>query len=201
VPGAFASSNSAVGTLPASVHAGATESYTFTLKTTGGSASSFNLNAPSGWSILSVVPQAGVTLASSSQIQGRGITATASTTLSVSFTAQAPCGAASTAWGLTVKSNSNFNGPMMANDPWSQLSTGFGDPATHCSAVFTRGPADAAFVNGVAPNITSEAYDQTGDAIQVVVKDALGSPRSGISVQLDFNANPTSATLTADPVT
>src|SRR5262245_58092520 len=81
VPGAFASSNSAVGTLPASVHAGATESYTFTLKTTGGSASSFNLNAPSGWSILSVVPQAGVTLASSSQIQGRGITATASTTL------------------------------------------------------------------------------------------------------------------------
>jgi hypothetical protein len=56
-------------------------------------------------------------------------------------------------------------------------------------------------VNGVAPNITSEAYDQTGDAIQVIVKDALGSPRSGISVQLGFNANPTSATLTADPVT
>lgn len=198
VPGALAASNAAVGTLPASVHAGATESYTFTLRTTGGSASSFNLTAPTGWSIQSVAPQTGVTLASSSQIQGRGITATSSTTLSVSFTAQAPCGAASTAWTLVVKSNSNFNGPAMANDPSSALSTGFG--GTTCSAVFSRGPTDSAFLNGSPQNITSVAYDPSGAAIQVLVSDALGSPRSGISVSLNFNANPTSATLTAPTV-
>ena len=45
-PGALAASNAAVGTLPSSVPAGATTSYSFTLRTTGGSASSFNLTAP-----------------------------------------------------------------------------------------------------------------------------------------------------------
>jgi len=198
-PGALAASNAAVGTLPASVHAGATESYTFTLATTGGSASSFNLNAPSGWSIVAVdsSSQVGVTKASATQIQGRSITASASTTLSVSFTAQAPCSAASSAWGLTVKSNGNFNGNAMANDPSSALSTALSGT---CTAVFSRAPADSAFLNGSPQSITSVAYNPAGAAIQVLVSDALGSPRSGISVQLGFNANPTSATLSAPTV-
>jgi len=199
-PGAMAASNAAVGTLPANVPAGATTSTTFTLKTTGGSASSFNLTAPAGFSIQSVdsSSQGGVTLASASQIQGRSITASTSTTLSVSFTVQAPCSAAATAWGLAVKSNPNFNGSTMANDPSSALSTGL---SGQCTAAFSRAPADAAFVGTTAPNITSAAYNQSGDSIQVLVKDATGAARPGISVSLNFNANPTNATLTAPTVT
>jgi|RhiMetdeSRZDD1v2_1073273.scaffolds.fasta_scaffold68333_2 hypothetical protein len=198
-PGALAASNAAVGTLPSSVPAGATTSYSFTLRTTGGSASSFNLTAPTGWSISSVdsSSQAGVTRASASQIQGRSISASSNTTLTVSFTAQAPCSATSTAWTLAVRSGPNFNGSSIPNDASSALSTALSGA---CSAAFSRGPADAAFVGTTAPNITSAAYNQTGDAIQVLVSDANGQPRSGISVQLNFNANPTSATLTAPTV-
>jgi hypothetical protein len=201
-PTASAVSGTAVGTLsPSPVLAGTTTSYTFTLSTTGGQASSFNLTAPSGWSIGSVdtSSQTGVTLASPSQIQGRNITASSSTTLTVTFTATAPCTTASTSWGLQARSGPMFSGPTIPNDPSSVLSTPL---SGNCSVAFVsgRGPTDSAFVNGTPQNISSVAYSPGAAAIQAIVNDAAGNPRSGISVSLGFSANPTNATLSAPTV-
>jgi hypothetical protein len=201
-PTASAASGTAVGTLsPSPVFAGTTTSYTFTLRTTSGQSSSFNLTAPSGWSIGSVdsSSQAGVTLVSG-HIEGRGISASSSTTLTATFTATAPCAtSASTTWGLIAKSGGGFTGSGFAVD-----STGLSTPLSgNCTAAFTpgRGPTDSAFLNGTTPqNISSVAYTPAADAIQVIVKDAAGFARSGISVQLGFTANPTSALLSAPTV-
>jgi hypothetical protein len=201
-PAASAASGTAVGTLsPSPVLAGTTTSYTFTLKTTSGQASSFNLTAPSGWSITSVdsSSQTGVTLASSTQIQGRSVTASSNTTLNVSFTATAPCTtSASTTWGLAARSGGNFTGSGFAIDP-----TGLSTPLSgNCTVGFVsgRGPTDSAFVNGTPQNISSVAYTPGAAAIQAIVNDAAGSPRSGISVSLNLSANPTSATFSAPTV-
>jgi hypothetical protein len=201
-PAASAASGTAVGTLtPSPVLAGTTSSYTFTLRTTSGQASSFNLTAPSGWSIGSVdsSSQPGVSPASSTQIQGRGITVSSSTTLTVMFTATAPCAtSASTTWVLAAKSGGNFTGSGFAID-----STGLSTPLSgNCTVGFVpgRGPTDSAFVNGVTQNISSVAYTPDAAAIQTIVNDAAGNPRSGISVSLNLSANPTSAVLSSPTV-
>jgi hypothetical protein len=201
-PTASAASGTAVGTLtPSPVLAGTTTSYTFTLNTTSGQASSFNLTAPSGWSIASVdsSSQTGVTLASSTQIQGRGVTASSNTTLTVSFTATAPCTtSASTTWGLAARSGGNFTGSGFAID-----SAGLSTPLSgNCTVGFVsgRGPTDSALVNGTPQNISSVAYTPGAAAIQAIVNDAAGNPRSGISVSLNLSANPTSAVLSAPTV-
>ena len=109
-PSALAASTTVVGTIsPTSVPAGATRDLTFTLRTTSGQVSSFNLTAPAGFSITNLTPQAGVTL-NGSQIQGRNITATSSTSLSVAFSVQAPCSASSTAWTLVARTGGGFTG-------------------------------------------------------------------------------------------
>lgn len=200
-PTAFASSGTAVGTVTPSVGAGTTKTYTFTLSTTSGQASSFNLTAPSGWSISSVdtSSQAGVSLFSSTEIRGRGITASSSTTLTVTFTATAPCEASSTTWGLQAKSGGNFTGSSFSIDSTNLSTTLSGT----CSAAFFtgRGPADAAFNGDTKAYITSVPYSPTGAAIEVQVKDAEDNARAGISVSLTLSTNPTSANLVAPTVT
>src|SRR5436190_17562322 len=60
-PSALAGSTTAVGAIsPSSIPSGATRALTFTLGTTSGQVSSFNLTAPAGFSITSLTPQAGV---------------------------------------------------------------------------------------------------------------------------------------------
>jgi hypothetical protein len=176
----------------APVPAGSTNGYTFSLAPSNGTIGSFNLTAPEGWSIASPLTSApaGVTLVSGTQIQGRGLNVGSSSPLVVSFTAQAPCGASSTMWGLVAKSGSNFNGSSFGVDPASSLSTPLSGT---CAAAFLagRGPADAAFNgNPKSENITSVPFTPAGAAMQVVVTDATGAARGGISITLTLQCTP-----------
>jgi hypothetical protein len=196
-PSALAATATAVGTIsPSSVPAGATRALTFTLGTTSGQVSSFNLTAPAGFSITSLTPQAGVTL-SGSQIQGRNITATSSSSLTVAFSVQAPCSASNTTWTLVARTGGGFTGGSVAVDPSSALSTSL---TGACSAAFVADPADAAFNGGTrSENITSQRFVPDG-TLEVLVSDAGGAPRAGVSITLQLSTNPTSASL-AGPIT
>ncbi|HSJ50297.1 MAG TPA: hypothetical protein VLA90_03295 [Actinomycetota bacterium] len=183
---AVAAPPTAVGSVtPSSVPAGATTGYSFSLAPSSGTIGSFNLTAPAGWVILSLdSAPAGVTLTSSTQIQGRGLSVSASSPLAVGFTAQAPCGAASTNWTLAARSGPNFTGSTNGIDPSSSLSTALSGT---CAAEFVvgRGPADAAFNgNPKSENITSVPFTPAGTAMQVLVTDATGAARSGIAITL-----------------
>ena len=59
--------------LPVERSAGSTQPTMFTLSSTSGQIGSFNLTAPAGWVLSSLTPAAGVTLVSSTQIQGRSL--------------------------------------------------------------------------------------------------------------------------------
>jgi hypothetical protein len=196
-PSALAASTTVVGTIsPPSVPAGATRDLTFTLRTTSGQVSSFNLTAPAGFSITSLTPQAGLTL-SGSQIQGRNIAANSSSSLNVAFSVQAPCSATNTAWTLVARTGGNFTGSSVGVDPGSALSTSL---TGTCTAGFVTDPADAAFNGGTASeNITSQRFVPDG-TLEVLVSDGGGAPRAGVSISLQLSTNPTSASLTG-PIT
>lgn len=201
-PSALAAPGTAVGVItPSPVPAGTTMSYSFTLAPTSGQIGSFNLTAALGWTILSLdSAPSGVSLASSTQIQGRGLTITSSSPLTIGFTAQAPCATSNATWGLAARAGSNFTGSSLSVDPSSSLTTSLSGT---CRAAFVAGrsPADAAFNgNPRSENITSVPYTPTGLAIQALVTDANGNPRSGISVMLQLTTNPTGATLSG-PIT
>ncbi len=189
-PSALAASGTVVGTIsPSSVPAGAAADLTFTLKTTSGQVSSFNLTAPTGWTITGFTPQTGISQ-SGSQIQGRNITATSSTTLTVAFSVRAPCAPASASWTLAARSGGGFTGSSFPVDPTSSLVTPLSGT---CTAAFTAAPTDAAFNGGTtSQNISSERFVPGGDALEVLVSDAGGAPRAGISITLALSPNPTS---------
>jgi hypothetical protein len=194
-PSALAAENIVKGTLtPSPVGAGTTATYSFDLSATSGSADSFTLDAPSGWSISSVdsSSQGGVTKESDTQIQGTGIIVNSDNTLEITFTATAPCGTSDPDWALSASSE----GVPAGIDETSSLSTPLDG---NCTAEFTEGrrPTDSAFVGGSPVNISSVAYTPGADAIQVIVSDAAEQPRSGIAISLNLSTNPTSATLSA----
>jgi hypothetical protein len=178
---------------PTTPGAGTTTSYTYTLTPSSGQIGSFNLTAPNGWTVGTVSPQTGIDLVSG-VIQGRGLTITSSSPLSVTFSAQAPCAAGTVAWSTTAKTGGNFTGASVSVNAVPASVSG------NCTAAFVTGrqPADAAFnanTSGPSENITSDPYTPDGAAIQAVVKDASGAVRPGTSLTLVFDANPTTATL------
>jgi hypothetical protein len=135
-----------------------------------------------GWSIVSVdSAPAGVTATSATQIQGRSLSIGASSPLTVAFTARAPCGTTNPAWGLVARSGGNFSGNTFTTNVLSTPLSG------SCAAAFAagRGPANAAFNgNPRSENITSAAYTPAGAAMQVLVTDAEGAARAGVSITL-----------------
>lgn len=175
--------------------AGATESYTFSLAPTSGQISSFNLTAPSGWSIQPLVaPPTGVTRPSDTQIQGRSLSISASSPFSLNFSAQAPCSPASATWSVAAKTGGSFNGSSFSvTQPTTTLDGS-------CSAAFVTGraPTDAAFnanTNGPSENITSVRFTPGGTPIQAIVLDANENARPGTSVTLQLTTNPHGASL------
>jgi hypothetical protein len=196
-PSALAAPNAVVGTLnPDSVPAGASRTVAFTMTTTSGTARSFNLTAPNGWSLSGLAAPAGVTLASPTQIQGRNLSVDSSSSLTISFTSKAPCAATSTGWSLVARSGGGFNGSTFGVDGSSVLSS----PLTGtCSSAFvpTRGPADAGFNgNPKSENITSQPYTPAGPAIQAQATDGAGDALAGAQLTLGFGVNPPTANLT-----
>jgi hypothetical protein len=141
-----------------------------------------------------LAPSPGVTLASSTQIQGRNLSVNGSSPLTISFTSAAPCAASSTDWSLVAKSGGGFTGSTFGVDTSSALSSTL---TGNCKSSFLAGPADAAF-NGhpSSENITSEAYTPDGAAVQVKAVDGADQPLAGVSLTLQFGANPSSANLT-----
>ena len=186
---------SAVGTVvgtisPPSVPAGASQATSFTIAPTSGQVGSFNLTAPTGWALSGLAPATGVTL-DGNQIQGRNLGVSSS--LTINFMALAPCSPSSGTWGLVAKSNGNFNGATLANDPASVLSVTLSGT---CTATFVTEPADAAFNGGTkSENITGAPYDSAGAAVQAVVKDANGDVRAGIAITLLLSGGTSGATL------
>jgi hypothetical protein len=194
---ALAAPGTVVGTIsPSSVPAGATTGLSFSLQPSSGQVGSFNLTAPTGWSITSLTLQAGVTLVGNT-IQGRNISASSSSPFTVGFSVQAPCAASSTAWTLVARSGGGFTGNSFAVDPSSVLSTPLSGT---CVAAFVADPTDAAFNGGSkSENITSLPYTPSGGTggsslLKVLVSDAGGTPRAGISITLQLSPNPTSLT-------
>jgi hypothetical protein len=188
----------AVGTIgPSSVPAGTTTpDTTFTIASTSGQIGSFNLTAPAGWVLSSLIPSAGVTLVSSTLIQGRNLSV-GSTPLTIHFSAQAPCAPSSSSFTLVAKSGPNFNGSNFAVDATGLAVTLTGT----CTATFVTAPADAAFNLGTkSENITGVSYDPTGAAVQVVVKDANGTARAGIEITLLLSGGTSGATLSGPVV-
>jgi hypothetical protein len=183
------------GTVPA----GTTDSYEYTLTPTSVQIRSFNLTAPTGWTIKSVdSAPTGVQLApgSTTVIQGRGLTITSSSPLTVVFTAQAPCAAGRVAWTTEAKTGGNFTGAAVSVNPVPASVT------ENCTAAFVTQPADAEFganTNGPSQNITSVPYTANGTDIQAIVKDAKGGLRPDTLVTLAFETNPRGATL-AGPI-
>jgi hypothetical protein len=183
-------------------NAGTDSSYTYTLTPASGQIRSFNLTAPSGWKFTAITssPTIGtLALASANTvIQGRGLSITTSG-FQMTFTALAPCADTASAWRTVAKTGAGFTGSSFSVPDVSASLTG------HCSAVFTRPPANAAFndppnFNGPSENITSVPYtpDTTtnpANAIQVAVTDATDHPRDGIAITLSLSTNPTGATL------
>jgi hypothetical protein len=105
--------------------------------------------------------------------------------LTVTFTAQAPCGTTNPAWPVVAKSGSNLTGSSFTVNTLSTPLSGT------CSAAFVAGPADAAFNgNPKSENITSVAYTPDGAAMQVQVKDAAGATRDGVSIKLELRCTP-----------
>ena len=196
-PAALAAPSAATASITPSAapaEAGATQDFTFSLTPTSGQISSFNLTAPSGWSIEALVsPPAGVTRPSTAQIQGRNLSISSSSPLSLSFRAQAACSPVTAIWSVVAKTGPNFNGSSFSvNQPTTTLS-GF------CSAAFVtgRGPADAAFNGGTkSENVTSVPYTPTGAAMQVQVFDAASppQPRAGIEITLSLQCAPPDST-------
>jgi hypothetical protein len=180
-----------VGTIsPASVPAGASQATSFTIAPTSGQVGSFNLTAPTGWVLSELTPAAGVTL-DGNQIQGRNLGVSSS--LTINFTALAPCSPSSGTWGLVAKSNGNFNGATLGNDPASVLSVTL---TGTCTATFVTAPADAAFNGGTkSENITGVPYDPAGAAVQAIVKDATGAARAGIAITLLLSGGTSGAAL------
>jgi hypothetical protein len=198
----LAPSASAAGTVigtisPSSVPAGASQATSFTIAPTSGQVGSFNLTAPTGWALSSLTPVTGVTLVGN-QIQGRNLSLSSS--LTINFTALAPCSPSSGTWGLVARSNGNFNGGTLGNDPASVLSVTLSGTCT-AAFVANRGPTDAAFNGGTSSqNITSEPYTPGGLQMQALVSDANGNPRPGISVTLQL-AGGTSGAGLSGPIT
>jgi hypothetical protein len=197
-----------VGTIsPSSVPAGASQATSFTIAPTSGQLGSFNLTAPTGWALSSLSSTTGVSLVSSTQIQGRNLSVSSSAPLTITFSALAPCSPSSGTWSLVAKSNGGFNGPSLGIDPTSVLSSTL---TGTCTAAFVtgRGPADAAFNGGTkSENITSEPYTPDGLQMQALVSAANGDSRPGISVSLQLSSSnsatlsgPTSATSGTDGV-
>lgn len=169
---------------PAPALAGATQNYTFSLAPTSGKIGSFNLTTPAGWSIAPLAsPPEGITRPTATQIQGRQLNILASSPLSLTFTAQAPCSPANGTWAVAAKSSGGFTGSSFSvNQPTTTLSS-----ESSCTAAFDngRGPADAAFNGGTkSENITSVPYAPSGAAMRVLVNDAAGQPRGDISITL-----------------
>ena len=189
----------AVGTIsPSSVPAGSTQPTMFTLSSTSGQIGSFNLTAPAGWVLSSLTPAAGVTLVSSTQIQGRSLSVSSSSPLTVNFSAQAPCGPSSASWTLVARSGNNFNGSTFGIDPASVLASTL---TGNCTAAFVAGPADAAFNgNAKSENITSQPYAPTGTSLQALALDGANQARSGISLTLQLSGGTSGAALSG-PVT
>lgn len=195
-PAALAAPASATASIAPSsppIEAGAAaQDFTFSLTPTSGQISSFNLTTPSGWSIDPLVsPPAGVSRPTITQIQGRGLSVSASSPFSLSFSAQAACDPASTTWSLVAKTGPAFNGQSVnVNQPTTALSGS-------CTAAFVAGPADAAFNGGnKSQNITADPYSPLGDPMQVQVLDAATprQPRAGIEITLSLLCAPPDST-------
>jgi hypothetical protein len=177
-------------------NAGTNSAYTYTLRPSSGQISSFNLTAPTGWSFTSIgsfSPATGsVAIASGSTvIQGRGLAITASSGFSLTFTARAPCAGTDSGWKTDAKTGGSFTGSSFAVADVPAVITG------ECTASFDRQPADTAFndppaLDGPSQNITSVPFSSSGDAIRVLVLDAAGLARPGVSITLSLSPNPSS---------
>ncbi len=178
----------------ASVEAGSTYTYQFTIHNEGASPQSIgsaNVTLPSspttsaqfrlpaqplGQPSLSgagSVTQSGTTL-----LELRNLSLPPNGSVTARFTAEAPCQAGTDyAWGVLVKQSNDFNGPP-GNNFIQVGATPETDVTGSCGLAFVTNPASGLAVGSaqVGTRITSEAYNSAGAAVQVRVVSGALSP-------------------------
>jgi len=183
----------AVAITPASVAAGASQSFSFTVtnEATTQQLGSVKITAPSGFAI-TAAPGAASVSSGSAMFTSLAVQPAGHATLSV--TATAPCAGGSYTWGMEVKQSNDFSGPP-GND--YQLDTANSTPLSGtatgtCSLAFSGEPAGTAVGHVITTGINS-----SGGPVQVEVLDGNGhiATSSGAPITVGFASNPGSGSL------
>jgi hypothetical protein len=198
---------------PASVGAGQTAGYTFSATNQSGSQSlgSINLTAPLDFTLLGItgpptrtsdgLPVGTATLVGTTLIEVRGLSLAPSDTITVPFTAQAPCvqsGApGADQWGLASKQSNDFNGTGndFAPSSASQRTT---DVTGTCQLGWLTQPASAKQDHA----ITSTPYDAIDGTVDgpSIQAEVLSAPYADLSrSRVTFSTASVTLTIGDDP--
>jgi len=183
----------AVAVTPASVAAGASQSFSFAISNEASTQQlgSVKITAPSGFVITSA-PGAATVTSGSALFTNLAVQPAGNTTLSI--TATAPCAGGSYTWGMEVKQSNDFSGPP-GND--FQLDTATSTPLSGvatgtCSLAFTGEPSGTA-----TGQVISTGFNSSGGPVQVEVLDGNGllAMNSAASITVGLSSNPGSGSL------
>jgi hypothetical protein len=181
---------------PGSVGAGQNREYTFTVANQAGSQSlgSVNLTTPPNFTFLAVTqqPSAGSAAIVGTTLQLRGMNLPASDSVSVKFTAEAPCvqSPGANQWGLAAKQSNDFKGTrndFTLNAATSQRIT---NVTSSCGLNWITQPASAK----VGQTITDADYDDVDGVLDgaSIAAEVLSAPYDA--------SNPTRVTFSSDQV-
>jgi hypothetical protein len=183
----------AVAITPASLAAGASQSFSFTVtnEATTQSLGSVKITAPSGF-VITAAPGAATVTPGSALFTNLAVQPGANTSLSV--TATAPCTGGAYTWGMEVKQSNDFSGPP-GND--FQLDTANSTPLSGtatgtCSLAFSGEPAATA-----AGHVITTGVNSSGGPVQVEVLDGTGVviANSTAPITVGLSSNPGSGSL------
>src|SRR5215469_600980 len=183
----------AVAVTPASVPAGASQSFSFAISNEASTQQlgSVKITVPSGF-VITAAPGAATVTSGSALFTNLAVQPAGQTTLSV--TATAPCGGGSYTWGMEVKQSNDFSGPP-GND--FQLDTATSTPLSGtatgtCSLVFSGEPAATA-----AGQVITTGVNSSGGPVQVEVLDGTGvvAANSTAPITVGLSSNPGSGSL------
>ncbi len=182
-----------VSASPASIAAGASESFSFavTNEATTQTLGSIQITAPTGFALTGASGPAGTSSYTSSAALFLNLSLSPGQSVTLTVDATAPCGGASYQWSVEAKQSNQFNGSGndFQPDPASTLS---GTVTGTCSLEITSRPNDTA----TSAPITN-AVGSTGGPVQVEVLDGTGNlaTSSTAAVTVTIGANPGSGSL------
>ncbi|HYZ11503.1 MAG TPA: hypothetical protein VE962_06370, partial [Actinomycetota bacterium] len=189
---------------PNSVGAGQTREYTLAVSNQAGSQSlgSINVTTPSGFHYLAVTqqPAAGSAAIVGSTLQLRNLNLAAASSVTVKFTAEAPCvQTGSNQWNFAAKQSNDFNGTrndFTLNEAASQRVTSV---TGNCQLNWTTQPGSAK----VGQTITDTDYDAVDGVLNgaSIAAEVLSAtyPNSSPGTRVTFSADHVALAIGHDP--